>query len=196
MNVKAQTLALDLSKYRKVPAILMVGGGVLSLLGALLNLKEFAYTWLVSFMFFLSIGLGGLFLVPVQGGEPRALTSPQAPGERHVNAAFSPDGAVLVVHLGRHFGGHIVGVEFMALLVAWEIQTGKQLWHHIEQDAPRRFVFSADGKGIVMRPDAARASASSSPVIPGMRMSATTHDTLRRRSELIKLSALENVVVE
>jgi len=65
MNVKPPTSALDLSKYRKVPTLLMVGGGVLALLGALLNLKEFAYTWLVSFMFFLSIGLGGLFLVMV-----------------------------------------------------------------------------------------------------------------------------------
>jgi len=65
MNVKPTTLPLDLSRYRKVPTILMVGGGVLSILGALINLKEFAYTWLVSFMFFLSIGLGGLFLVVV-----------------------------------------------------------------------------------------------------------------------------------
>jgi hypothetical protein len=63
MNLKAQTAPLDLSKWRKVPVILMVGGGALSLLGALLDVKEFAYTWLVSFMFFLSLGLGGLFLV-------------------------------------------------------------------------------------------------------------------------------------
>jgi Tol biopolymer transport system component len=39
---------------------------------------------------------GGIFLVPVQGGEPRALTSPQAEGESHVNAAFSPDGRRVV----------------------------------------------------------------------------------------------------
>jgi Tol biopolymer transport system component len=36
--------------------------------------------------------LGGIFLVPVQGGDPRALTSPKAPGENHANASFSPDG--------------------------------------------------------------------------------------------------------
>ncbi len=37
------------------------------------------------------VSLGGIFLVPVQGGEPRPLTSP-APSESHVGPAFSPDG--------------------------------------------------------------------------------------------------------
>jgi eukaryotic-like serine/threonine-protein kinase len=36
--------------------------------------------------------LGGIFLVPVQGGELRELTSPKAPGEGHGAPAFSPDG--------------------------------------------------------------------------------------------------------
>ena len=54
---------LDLAKWRKVPAILMAGGFVISGLGALVNLKEFAFSWLLAFMFFLSLSLGALFLV-------------------------------------------------------------------------------------------------------------------------------------
>jgi hypothetical protein len=54
---------LDLSKWRNVPFILMVAGAVLSGIGALVNTKEFLYGWLLSFMLFLSLGLGALFLV-------------------------------------------------------------------------------------------------------------------------------------
>jgi hypothetical protein len=54
---------LDLSKWRKVPLLLLVVGGALALLGALMFPKDFAYTWLLSFMFFLSFGVGALFLV-------------------------------------------------------------------------------------------------------------------------------------
>ena len=59
----ATAAPLDLSKWRNVPVILMVVGAVLSLIGALVNTKEFAYSWLLAFMFFLSICLGALFLV-------------------------------------------------------------------------------------------------------------------------------------
>ena len=54
---------LDLSKWRKVPLQLMVIGGIVSLLGAIFFCKQFLYAWLLSFMFFLSLGLGALFLV-------------------------------------------------------------------------------------------------------------------------------------
>ncbi|HLH55458.1 MAG TPA: hypothetical protein VKY92_17785 [Verrucomicrobiae bacterium] len=54
---------LDLSKWRNVPVILLVAGGVLSVLGLLVDRKEFAYSWLLAFMFFLSLCLGALFLV-------------------------------------------------------------------------------------------------------------------------------------
>ncbi len=56
---------LDLARWRKLPVIFMVGGGVLALVGALVNLQEFAHGWLLAFMFWLSIGLGGLFMVLV-----------------------------------------------------------------------------------------------------------------------------------
>lgn len=61
---------LDLSRWRKLPGQLMLGGAGVTILGALLSFKNdqllnFGYSWLVAFMFFLSLGLGGLFLVLV-----------------------------------------------------------------------------------------------------------------------------------
>jgi hypothetical protein len=61
---------LDLSKWQKVPTLLMVGGGVIALIGAAVSHKhdefrEFGYAWLTAFMFFLSLCLGGLFLTIV-----------------------------------------------------------------------------------------------------------------------------------
>ncbi|MGA4644369.1 hypothetical protein [Limisphaera sp. 4302-co] len=55
----------DLARWRRVPDFCMIGGGALALLGALLDLREFAHAWLLGFMFWLSIGLGALFLVMV-----------------------------------------------------------------------------------------------------------------------------------
>src|SRR6266436_9820976 len=60
---KSQTAALDLSKWRNVPFILMGVGGLLALIGAVWKLEQFAYSWLLAFMFCLSLCLGALFLV-------------------------------------------------------------------------------------------------------------------------------------
>ncbi len=54
---------LDLSKWRKAPAALMVAGVVLSVLSAAVRPAEFGFSWLLAFMFFLSLALGALFLV-------------------------------------------------------------------------------------------------------------------------------------
>ena len=64
MEVKptSSSAPLDLSRWRNVPTILMFAGGAVSLLG-LFNPKEFAFSWLLAFMFFLSLCLGALFLV-------------------------------------------------------------------------------------------------------------------------------------
>lgn len=56
---------LDLSRWRNVPTILMAAGGVLAVLGFFINNTQFAYSWLLAFMFFLSLVLGALFLVLV-----------------------------------------------------------------------------------------------------------------------------------
>src|SRR4051794_29945462 len=59
---------LDLSKWRNVPAILIAAGGLVVAIGALVSykhddLRQFAFSWLLAYMFFLSVCLGGLFLV-------------------------------------------------------------------------------------------------------------------------------------
>jgi hypothetical protein len=56
---------LDLSGWRKVPGLLMAAGGLIAVIGAAVDLREFGYAWLLAFMFFLSLALGGLFLVLV-----------------------------------------------------------------------------------------------------------------------------------
>jgi hypothetical protein len=58
---------LDLSKWRKVPLYLVAGGVVFMGLGFIVAgsncVRQFAYSWLQAFMFFLSLGLGSLFLI-------------------------------------------------------------------------------------------------------------------------------------
>ena len=54
---------LDLSKWRKLPTVLMVAGGLLSVIGLVISPTEFGFSWLLAFMFYYSIALGALFLV-------------------------------------------------------------------------------------------------------------------------------------
>ncbi len=63
MENKSSNAPLDLSKWRNVPVILMVGGGLLSLLGLAVSVRQFLFSWLLAFMFCLSLCLGALFLV-------------------------------------------------------------------------------------------------------------------------------------
>jgi len=67
-NEKTHLPPLDLSGWRALPSVLMVVGGFLTLVGALLSYKrndlsEFGMSWLMAFMFYYSIALGALFLV-------------------------------------------------------------------------------------------------------------------------------------
>jgi hypothetical protein len=66
----AKLQPLDLSKWRNVPTIMIGVGGVLALIGVGVSFgvlhdggKQFAYSWLLAFMFCLSICMGSLFLV-------------------------------------------------------------------------------------------------------------------------------------
>ncbi len=54
---------LDLSKWRPLSTILMAVGGLGALLGLIFFRKQFAFSWLTTYMFYLSLMLGGLFLV-------------------------------------------------------------------------------------------------------------------------------------
>jgi len=56
---------LDLSGWRKLPTVLMVIGGLLSAIGAVIVPAAFGLSWLLAFMFYYSIALGTLFLVLV-----------------------------------------------------------------------------------------------------------------------------------
>ena len=56
---------LDLSGWRKLPAVLMTIGAILSVIGLIASPQEFGYSWLLAFMFFLTLALGALFLTMI-----------------------------------------------------------------------------------------------------------------------------------
>jgi len=56
---------LDLSGWRKLPAVLMTIGVILSVIGLIASPQEFGYSWLLAFMFFLTLALGALFLTMI-----------------------------------------------------------------------------------------------------------------------------------
>jgi hypothetical protein len=58
-----QSKPLDLSKWRKMPNLMIGVGGLIAIIGAATNLTHFGYAWLVAFMFCFSLCIGGLFLV-------------------------------------------------------------------------------------------------------------------------------------
>jgi len=59
---RPEKLTLD-PRWRKLPVVLIVFGLLLSVPFAFLRPRQFAYSYLEVFMFFLSISLGGMFLV-------------------------------------------------------------------------------------------------------------------------------------
>src|SRR6266571_4493197 len=62
-NRPAAETPLDLSAWRKVPNLLIAAGGVLAVIGWIMDPRQFGYSWLFAYMFFLSFCLGALFLV-------------------------------------------------------------------------------------------------------------------------------------
>jgi hypothetical protein len=55
----------DFSRWRPLPVVLMLIGGLGALVGFFVNRPQFGFSWLQSFMFFLSLCVGGWFLVLV-----------------------------------------------------------------------------------------------------------------------------------
>src|SRR5437763_15740669 len=88
---------LDISKWRKVPLLLMIGGGLVALLGLLVNREQFAYAWLQAFMFFLSLCLGALFLVIVHHLFDAGWSVPIRRFCEHISALLFPWMLVLFV---------------------------------------------------------------------------------------------------
>src|SRR5215475_16008728 len=65
-ETKTAPQPLDLSKWRNMPMKLMVAGVVFVLIGLIFGerrLDQFAFSWLLGFMFFLSLCGGAMFLV-------------------------------------------------------------------------------------------------------------------------------------
>jgi hypothetical protein len=56
---------MDLSGWRNAPKVLMVIGAILSVIGLIVSPSEFGFSWLTSFMFFLTLSLGALFLAMI-----------------------------------------------------------------------------------------------------------------------------------
>jgi hypothetical protein len=61
---RIEKLVID-PRWRFLPMGLILFGGLFGLIGAFVNTKQFAYSYLLSFMFFLSLCLGAMFLVIV-----------------------------------------------------------------------------------------------------------------------------------
>ncbi len=91
---------LDLSKWRNVPNYMIVVGAVLALLGALINLKQFAHSYLVGFMFCLSLCLGALFLVVVHHLFDAGWSVPIRRFCEHIASLLFPHMAILWLPIG------------------------------------------------------------------------------------------------
>lgn len=69
-NTSSLSETLDLSRWKKIPTYAVIAGVVFLILGLVVEgrhgtetlLKNFGFSWLTGFMFFLSLAMGGLFL--------------------------------------------------------------------------------------------------------------------------------------
>src|SRR3954469_13156193 len=96
---------LDLSKWRSVPAKLMVAGAALAALGLGVSYKhygvtQFAFSWLVAFMFCLSICVGALFLVLAHHLFDAGWSVPIRRFCEHIASLFVPWMLILWVPIG------------------------------------------------------------------------------------------------
>ena len=88
---------MDLSQWRKVPALLMAVGLVLAVIGLLVNPQHFAFCWLLAFMFFLSLCLGALFLVLVHHLFDAGWSVPVRRINEHIASMLFPWMAILFI---------------------------------------------------------------------------------------------------
>ena len=96
---------LALAGWKIAPSLLMVAGGIVSLIGLVKDPREFGFAWLMSFMFFLSIALGALFLVLVHHLSDAGWSVATRRVCEHIAALLFPWMALLflpVALLGKH----------------------------------------------------------------------------------------------
>jgi len=88
---------LDLSGWRKVPNVLLIAGGLLAAIGAVVSIEQFAFSWLLGFMFCLSLGVGALFLVLVHHLFDAGWSVPQRRFLEHMASLLSPWMGILFI---------------------------------------------------------------------------------------------------
>jgi hypothetical protein len=88
---------LPLSNWRKVPNYLIGFGLLFSLVGAVVDLKQFGYAYLLAFMYCLSFGLGALFLVLVHHLFDASWTVPLRRYCEHLACLLFPWMAILFI---------------------------------------------------------------------------------------------------
>jgi hypothetical protein len=98
----ARLQPLDLSRWRRLPAGLMLLGGGLAVIGAVVSYhhdggRQFGFSWLLAFMFSLSLCLGALFLVLVHHLFDAGWSVPIRRFNEHIASLLFPWMAILFV---------------------------------------------------------------------------------------------------
>jgi hypothetical protein len=96
----APVSGLDLSRWRNLPVILLVAGAVAIAVGVLASgkgLQQLGFSWLVGFMFCLSLCLGGLFLVIVHHLFDASWSVPTRRFCEHIACLLSPTMLILFI---------------------------------------------------------------------------------------------------
>src|SRR5882762_9939896 len=99
----SKSAPLDLSKWAKLPNKLIGIGLVLAVIGLALDysrhhsLRQFGFSWLVAFMFMLSICLGSLFLVLAHHLFDAGWSVPPRRFLEHIASALFPWMAILFI---------------------------------------------------------------------------------------------------
>ena len=88
---------LNLSGWKKLPAVLMVVGAILSVIGLIKSPAEFGLSWLLAFMFFLTVALGGLFMTMIHHLTDAGWSVPIRRFCEHIGALLFPWLAILFV---------------------------------------------------------------------------------------------------
>ncbi len=150
---------LDLSAWRSVPTLLIVIGGIGALVGCFTNTHQFAFSWLLAFMFFLSLCLGSLgmvimhhlfdanwsvpirrfcehiaFLLPVMAALfiPIAILAPKIYPWMHMVEAHTQDHSLLAKYPLFTLPGYYIGV--VVCFAVWGLLSYKLRYWSLEQD--------------------------------------------------------------